>query len=118
MWQAEGSERVFVGNLPFDVTPEKVEKMFSSCGTVLFVRFAYDDEKQFRGFCHVTFKGTTGIPVEKALELDGAEFMQREIKVGRATGKQKRNKGEDDATAGTSRGGKKFKPAKQPDSSH
>jgi len=28
--QAEGSERVFVGNLPLDITPEKVEQMFSN----------------------------------------------------------------------------------------
>ena len=54
------------------------------CGEVLFVRFAMTDEepKQFRGFCHVTFKGTTGVPVDKALEFDGAEVGGRELKVG------------------------------------
>ena len=63
--QAEGSERVFVGNLPFDITPAKVQTMFEACGDVLWVRFAYDDDKKFRGFCHVTFRGTTGVPIEK-----------------------------------------------------
>jgi RNA recognition motif-containing protein len=58
-----------------------VEKMFSECGTVVFVRFAFDEEKQFRGFCHVTFRGTTGDAVDKSMEFDGAEVGGRVLKV-------------------------------------
>jgi RNA recognition motif-containing protein len=67
----------------------QVEKMFGECGTVVFVRFAYDEQKSFRGFCHITFKGTTGVAVEKAMEFDGAEVGGRVLKVGRAEGKKK-----------------------------
>ena len=67
----------------------QVEKMFCECGTVVFVRFAYDEQKTFRGFCHITFKGTTGDAVEKAMEFDGAEVGGRVLKVGRAEGKKK-----------------------------
>eukprot|EP00976_Prorocentrum_cordatum_P019388 392943-Prorocentrum_minimum.AAC.3 len=40
-----------------------------------------EEPKQFRGFCHVTFKGTNTGAVEAALEFDGAEVDGREIMV-------------------------------------
>mmetsp|Transcript_10512 Transcript_10512/g.14320 ORF Transcript_10512/g.14320 Transcript_10512/m.14320 type:complete len:214 (+) Transcript_10512:78-719(+) len=87
--QAEGSERVCVRNLPLNISTIQVEKMFSKCGTVVFVRFVYNEEKQFRGFCYITFKGTTGMPIKKALDLDGAEVGGREISVTKAAGKNR-----------------------------
>lgn len=61
--QPEGCNKVFVKNLPYDITEEDVENTFRSCGKILQggVRLARNYQtKQCKGFGYVEFKNPEG----------------------------------------------------------
>ena len=115
---AQGSVRVFVGNLPFDAEDGEVREIFAGVGTVLFVRFANAAEGSGRGFCHVIFReeGEPGQIERRAIARSGAELRGRQITVGAAINKSKPKKKEKqkvEAGAAASLGGisKAYRPA-------
>lgn len=91
----EGSVRVFVGNLPFDATEEEVRALFDGVGTILFVRFAKDEETGGgKGFCHVIF-GDEGEPREverRAIGRTNKTLRDRTVLVGAAVAKVPKRK--------------------------
>lgn len=61
--QPEGCKKVFVKNLPYDITEQDVENTFRSCGKILEggVRLARNYQtKQCKGFAYVEFKNPEG----------------------------------------------------------
>jgi nucleolin len=52
----EDCDTVFVGNLPWDVTEEQVQELFSGAGEIAQIRFATGEDGTFRGFGHVQYK--------------------------------------------------------------
>lgn len=61
--QPEGCNKVFVKNLPYDITEEDVENTFRSCGKILQggIRLARNYQtKQCKGFGYVEFKNPEG----------------------------------------------------------
>lgn len=82
---------VYVGNLPFQVTSEDLQKVFADYGTVANVKIPTDRETgRPRGFAFVEMENEAD--EAKAIEeLDGAEWMGRDLKVNKARPPQKRN---------------------------
>lgn len=70
---------VHLGNMPFDATNGDVEDFFRDC-TVSSVRIVEDkmDQKP-KGFAYVEFRTLDGI--KKALDLNGSQFMGRNIRI-------------------------------------
>lgn len=70
---------VHLGNMPFDATNGDVEDFFTGCD-VSSVRIVEDrmDQKP-KGFAYVEFRTLDGIT--KALDLNGAQFMNRNIRI-------------------------------------
>ena len=70
---------VHLGNMPFDATNGDVEDFFRDCA-VSSVRIVEDkmDQKP-KGFAYVEFKTLDGI--KKALDLNGSQFMGRNIRI-------------------------------------
>jgi len=70
----------FVGNLSFKSTEDSIKKYFQGCGSILEVRIAKDrDTGKMKGFAHIDFEDSDGL--QNAIQLNGAEFEGRELKV-------------------------------------
>ena len=87
---AQGSCRVYVGNLPFEARDEHIRDFFSNCGKILFVRFKFkdgvdkvSDGNGHAGYCFVIFGDPDGseAAAEAALALDGTELLGRPLRV-------------------------------------
>ena len=80
---------VHLGNMPFDATNYDVEGFFTGCD-VSSVRIVEDklDQKP-KGFAYVEFKTADGI--KKALDLNGSQFMGRNIRISVAEPRKKAN---------------------------
>ena len=81
---------IYVGNLSYDVTEEDLRKVFSEYGTVNRVQLPTDRETgRPRGFGFVEMKNeeeeTAAIDA-----LDGAKWMDRDIKVNKAKPREER----------------------------
>jgi|SRR3989338_4259006 len=76
--------KVYVGNLPFSTTDEKMKEMFSSYGEVSEVSVIKDKfSGRSKGFGFVTF--SDDVSAEKAIsEMNGKEVDGRELKVSEA----------------------------------
>ncbi|MBS0017595.1 MAG: RNA-binding protein [Arthrospira sp. SH-MAG29] len=75
---------IYVGNLSYDVTDEDLKNVFAEYGTVKRVHLPTDRETgKFRGFAFVEMD-TQEEETRAIEELDGAEWMGREIKVNQA----------------------------------
>lgn len=75
---------IYVGNLSYDVTDEDLKSVFAEYGTVKRVHLPTDRETgKFRGFAFVEMD-TQEQETRAIEELDGAEWMGREIKVNQA----------------------------------
>ena len=74
---------VFVGNLDYDATPERVESLFATCGHVVSVNIPPDYVTQRnRGFAFVRMSDEQG--AKRALEqLNGQQFLGRMLRVSR-----------------------------------
>ena len=81
---------IYVGNLSYDVTEDDLKSVFADYGTVTRVHLPTDRESgRPRGFAFVEM---TTEPEEDAAikELDGAEWMDRQIKVNKAKPRENR----------------------------
>ena len=81
---------IFVGNLSYQVTEEDIQSVFAEYGTVKRINIPTDRETgRPRGFAFVEME--TEAEEEKAIaDLDGAEWMGREMKVNKAKPREKR----------------------------
>jgi RNA recognition motif-containing protein len=75
---------IYVGNLSFEVTQEDLNSVFAEYGSVKRVQLPTDRETgRMRGFAFVEMSADA--EEEKAIsELDGAEWMGRNLKVNKA----------------------------------
>jgi RNA recognition motif-containing protein len=79
---------IYVGNLSFDVTEADVREVFAEYGTVKQIYLPTDRETgRFRGFAFVTL-GTEAEEGKAIADLDGAEWMGKEMKVNKARPKE------------------------------
>ncbi|OMO96952.1 hypothetical protein COLO4_14945 [Corchorus olitorius] len=75
----EGYNRIYVGNLSWDITEDDLKKFFSDCN-VSSIRFGKDKETgEFRGYAHVDFSDS--VSVAMALKLDQDILCGRPIKI-------------------------------------
>ena len=81
---------VYVGNLPYEVTKEDLNEVFTEYGTVKRVHLPTDRETgKMRGFGFVEMSAEE--EETNAIEaLDGAEWMGRELKVNKARNRENR----------------------------
>lgn len=88
----EPANRIYVGNLPWDVDDARLEQVFSEHGKVLSARVVYDRESaRSRGFGFVTM--STDSELNDAIaNLDGQSFNGRAIRVNVAEERYKHNK--------------------------
>ncbi len=88
---------IYVGNLSYQVTSEDLTEVFAEYGTVSRVHIPTDrDTGRMRGFAFVEM-GSDAEEDKAISALDGAEWMQRELKVNKAKPREKResfNRGE------------------------
>lgn len=81
---------IYVGNLSYEVNQEDLTEVFSEYGTVRRVHMPTDQETgRLRGFAFVEME--TEAEEDKAIEaLDGAEWMERTMKVNKAKPRENR----------------------------
>ena len=85
--------RIYVGNLSFDVTEDDFRELFVSFGEVESATIIMDrDSGQPKGFGFVEMPN--GDEAERAIqELNGKEFMERELTVNEARPRRERGRG-------------------------
>ncbi|KAG5237624.1 RNA recognition motif-containing family protein [Salix suchowensis] len=82
----EGYNRIYVGNLSWDITEDDLKKFFSDC-KISSIRFGMDNETgEFRGYGHVDFSDNDSLM--KALKLDQRLVCGRPIKISCAVPKK------------------------------
>ncbi|KAJ6772822.1 PHRAGMOPLASTIN INTERACTING PROTEIN 1-RELATED [Salix koriyanagi] len=82
----EGYNRIYVGNLSWDITEDDLKKFFSDC-KISSIRFGMDKETgEFRGYGHVDFSDNYSLM--KALKLDQRLVCGRPIKISCAVPKK------------------------------
>ena len=74
---------LFLGNLTWSITEDDIRDAFSSVGEPVSIRIAEDREGRRRGFAFAEFASMD--EVQRALELDGADVLGRQIRVDRST---------------------------------
>lgn len=75
----EGYNRIYVGNLSWDITEDDLRKFFSDCN-VSSIRFGMDKEtEEFRGYAHVDF--SDNLSLRMALKLDQQIVCGRPVKI-------------------------------------
>ncbi len=89
---------IYVGNLSYDVKEDDLSQVFAEYGTVKRVQLPTDRETgRMRGFGFVEM-GTDAEETAAIEALDGAEWMDRDLKVNKAKPR------EDNRSSGGSRG--------------
>ncbi|OWM70098.1 33 kDa ribonucleoprotein, chloroplastic [Punica granatum] len=82
----EGYNRVYVGNLSWDITEEDLKKFLSGCN-ISSIRFGMDKETgEFRGYAHVGFSDNAS--TNMAIKLDQKVLCGRSVKVTSAISKK------------------------------
>ena len=81
---------IYVGNLSYDVNQQDLSEVFSEYGTIKRVHVPTDRETgRVRGFAFVEMESEA--EEDKAIEtLDGAEWMNRQLKVNKARPRETR----------------------------
>ena len=75
--------RIYVGNLPYNMSSDQLEAIFSKVGTPDSCQVVTDrDTGQSKGFGFVEFKNPE--QAKQALTLDGTQFGGRALKVNEA----------------------------------
>ncbi|KAK4579067.1 hypothetical protein RGQ29_028939 [Quercus rubra] len=75
----EGYNRIYVGNLSWDITEDELRKFFSDCN-ISSIRFGEDKETgEFRGYAHVDFSDSLSLTM--ALKLDQQIVCGRPVKI-------------------------------------
>ncbi len=82
---------IYVGNLSYEVNQEDLNEVFAEYGTVKRVHIPTDRETgRVRGFAFVEMESESD--EDKAIQaLDGAEWMDRSLKVNKARPREDRN---------------------------
>ena len=82
---------IYVGNLSYEVNQEDLNEVFAEYGTVKRVHVPTDRETgRKRGFAFIEMESETD--EDKAIQaLDGAEWMERTLKVNKARPREDRN---------------------------
>jgi RNA recognition motif-containing protein len=82
---------IYVGNLSYDVSQQDLNEVFAEYGTVKQVHIPTDRETgRVRGFAFVEMESEAD--EDKAIKaLDGAEWMERELKVNKAKPREDRS---------------------------
>lgn len=82
---------IYIGNLSYQATQEDLTEVFKEYGTVKRITLPTDRETgRPRGFAFVEMEDESN--EEKAIEeLDGAEWMGRELRVNKAKPREPRN---------------------------
>ncbi|KAG9160806.1 hypothetical protein Leryth_008645 [Lithospermum erythrorhizon] len=82
----EAYNRIFVGNLAWDITEDDLRTLFSSCN-IASIRFGLDKETmEFKGYGHVDFADSES--VKTALKLDQNVVCGRPIRISCAVAKK------------------------------
>ncbi|KAJ8535467.1 hypothetical protein K7X08_023187 [Anisodus acutangulus] len=82
----KGYNRVYVGNLSWNVTEDDLKKLFSDC-SISSIRFGEDKETgEFRGYAHVDFADSPS--VNMALKLDQEIVCGRPVRISCAVAKE------------------------------
>jgi len=77
----EGCTTVFCGNLSYDVNDDKISEFLSVCGPIKQIRWLKDrDSGEFKGAGFIEFEDPE-ISIDKAVKLNGTEFMGRSIRI-------------------------------------
>ncbi|KAM2202430.1 hypothetical protein ACFX1R_002144 [Malus domestica] len=75
----EGYNKIYVGNLSWDITEDDIRKLFSDC-KISSIHFGKDKETgEFRGYAHVNFSDS--LSVTMALKLDQKVVCGRPVKI-------------------------------------
>ncbi|GAB2286734.1 hypothetical protein Dimus_021129 [Dionaea muscipula] len=75
----EGYNRIYVGNLSWDITEEDLRKLLSGC-SISSLRFGEDKETgEFKGYAHVDLSDNTSLT--KALKLDQRVVCGRPVRI-------------------------------------
>lgn len=83
----EGYNRLYVGNLSWDVTEDDLRKLFSDCN-ISSIRFGTDKETgEFKGYAHVDFSDSLSLSL--ALKLDQKTVLERPVRIRCAVPKRK-----------------------------
>jgi RNA recognition motif-containing protein len=83
--------KLYVGNLSYSASEEDLKSLFKNYGNVLEVNIVRDlYSGQSKGFAFVQLETST--EAEKALELDGQEFMGRRLAVSEARPPKRENR--------------------------
>ena len=82
---------IYVGNLSYEINQDDLSEVFGEYGTVKRVHIPTDRETgRVRGFAFVEMESEAN--EDKAIAaLDGAEWMDRELKVNKARPRENRN---------------------------
>ena len=82
---------IYVGNLSYEVNQEDLNEVFAEYGTVKRVHMPTDRETgRVRGFAFVEMESEA--EEDQAIQaLDGAEWMDRSLKVNKAKPRENRN---------------------------
>mmetsp|Transcript_859 Transcript_859/g.3585 ORF Transcript_859/g.3585 Transcript_859/m.3585 type:complete len:397 (-) Transcript_859:2051-3241(-) len=70
---------VYVGQVDYSCTPEQLKTLFESCGAVQRVTIPVGFGGHPKGFAYVAFADAAS--VDRALSLDGHEFLGRNLKI-------------------------------------
>ncbi len=84
---------IYVGNLSYEVTQDDLNSTFAEYGTVKRVQLPTDRETgRLRGFAFVEM-GSDAEEEKAIAELDGAEWMGRNLKVNKAKPREENRSG-------------------------
>jgi RNA recognition motif-containing protein len=73
--------RIFIRNLPFSVTEEKIRALFSKIGEIKELNLPYDNtKKMFKGFCFLQYE-TKREALKAITELNGKKLDWREMNI-------------------------------------
>ncbi|XP_062230545.1 phragmoplastin interacting protein 1-like [Phragmites australis] len=93
----EGYNRIYVGNLPWDITEDDIKKFFSDC-KISSIRFGTDKGTgDFKGYVHVDFSDGTSLAV--ALKLDQKVIKGRPVRIRCAVPKKDNQKVNDNVNS-------------------
>ncbi|KAK9741397.1 hypothetical protein RND81_03G102300 [Saponaria officinalis] len=82
----EGYNRIYAGNLSWDITEDDLRKLFSDC-KISAIRFGEDKNTgDFKGYAHIDFADDASL--NKALKLDQKFVCGRPVKISRAVPKK------------------------------
>ena len=93
----EGYNRMYIGNLAWDITEDDLRKFFSDC-KISSIRFGTDKETgDFKGFAHVDFSDGTSLAI--AMKLDQNVIKGRPVRIRCAVPKKESQKSDDNANS-------------------